>query len=43
MISNVVSYLEQIYSVWQEFNYVYEDCTQKKIFEMAGRSSKTNA
>ncbi len=28
MISNIVSYLEQInkyYSVWQEFNYVYED------------------
>ena len=28
MLSNIVSYLEQInryYSVWQEFNYVYED------------------
>ncbi len=28
MISNIVSYLEQMnkyYSVWQEFNYVYED------------------
>lgn len=28
MISNIISFLEQInkyYSVWQEFNYVYED------------------